>query len=589
MPRYEVSNRLFLWYLGEPQHPVLVGDLELVLGVRGVSLRYVDTWLADPDAFALSEDLPLTNETFVPEERDSTVGALEDARPDRWGERVIQHIVRPPRLSVLEYLYFAGDTRYGALGVSTSREEYRPAPKTPMHTFDDVAQIQEVIRQILLKEPVPEDLRHLVASGGSMGGAQPKSVLEHAGEQWIVKFSPGDNIDTPLVEHATMTLASRADIRVSETMPIQLPDGHALAVKRFDRIGEHRVHALSARTVLHAQRADYGYPELAQFIRTNGPPGDANPAQRQELFRRMVFNILVGNTDDHEKNHALLRRRDRKYTLAPAYDVLPTRLDATEQQFRVSTTYDSTIANALSMAEAFELKPGEAEVQVGKVVDVVAGWKQHFAECGITKSDIEALEEHIDSPHLESQRAQYLGRRAAREAAPTRPLARTGPPKKNREARDSGQEPSEEERWRALAAKVVAEIARREQREARALGSELPQAQDDTRARAELEEELYRAAKKRPKDLAEPMELPRLEPEACLAAFKVRLGKAATAWFEWRDQAPASHVLAARLGRGPGAELCHRFREARSWVLETARQIEKSEQLERGAVLGRRR
>lgn len=122
--RYSVTDQLFLWLLTDPDQPVLIGELNTVRSSRGVSLRYAPSWLAR--GFALSEDLPLIAEEFLPRERDTAAGAVDDARPDRWGERVIRFLDKPPRLSLLEFLYFAGDDRFGALGVSTSSETYLP-------------------------------------------------------------------------------------------------------------------------------------------------------------------------------------------------------------------------------------------------------------------------------------------------------------------------------------------------------------------------------------------------------------------------------------------------------------------------------
>ena len=122
---YKVVDELYLWWLGQPATPRLVGTLRLVRSTRGVSLQYADSWLQS--GFALSEDLPLTDIEQQPIERDSAAGAVDDARPDRWGERVIQFLDQPPRLSVLEYLYFAGDERFGALGVSATPDAYRAA------------------------------------------------------------------------------------------------------------------------------------------------------------------------------------------------------------------------------------------------------------------------------------------------------------------------------------------------------------------------------------------------------------------------------------------------------------------------------
>ncbi len=121
---YVPGDRLYLWLLTHPDDPVLVGELKLVRTTQGVSLEYSSDWLQG--GFPLSEDLPLASGEFLPREKATAVGAVDDARPDRWGERVIRFIDRPPRLSLLEYLYFAGHDRFGALGVSELEHTYRP-------------------------------------------------------------------------------------------------------------------------------------------------------------------------------------------------------------------------------------------------------------------------------------------------------------------------------------------------------------------------------------------------------------------------------------------------------------------------------
>jgi serine/threonine-protein kinase HipA len=404
---YRPTDQLYLWLLTVPSDPVPIGELNLVRESRGVSLRYAGTWLER--GFALSEDLPLIGEEFLPRDKETAVGAVDDARPDRWGERVIRFLDKPPRLSLLEYLYFAGDDRFGALGVSTSAAEYLPRRLGPLPTLRDAARIQELIRSLQDNEPVPADERRLLAPGVTMGGARPKALLEFDSAQWVVKFGDGDATDAPLVEHAAMTLAQRAGIRVAETLPVRLVSGHAIAVKRFDRERGRRVHCLTAHVALRAAEERFGYPELAQLLRRRGVTAkDRYVADMRELFRRMVFNILIDNTDDHEKNHALLVTDAQQYELAPAYDVLPSGQALGFQQMRVGDREaDSTLANALSMAPFFELNEKQAAAHVRRVVRVVNGWREHFASYGVTRRDVELLAEQVDRPFLADQRRDH--------------------------------------------------------------------------------------------------------------------------------------------------------------------------------------
>ena len=404
---YTPRDQLYLWLLTQPAAPVFIGTLSMLRATRGVSLRYADAWIAQ--GFALSEDLPLVAEEFLPRDKDTAAGAVDDARPDRWGERVIRLIDKPPRLSLLEYLYFAGDDRFGALGVSLSKDEYLPRRTGSLPRLTDVAAIHELVRRVLANEPIPAAEKRLIAPGVTMGGARPKALLDIDGDQWVVKFSDHEPTDTPLIEHASMTLARIARIRTAETRPIRLVDGHAVAVRRFDREQGRRLHALSANVALKAAGESLGYPELAQLLRRRGvTQGDVHETQMRELFRRMVFNILIDNTDDHEKNHVLIATDAQHYELSPAFDVLPSGQALGYQQMRVGTQdAEATIENALSMATLFALKKNEADAEVRTVVKAIDGWKKHFAAAGVVARDIESYAEQIDRPFLREQRKAF--------------------------------------------------------------------------------------------------------------------------------------------------------------------------------------
>jgi serine/threonine-protein kinase HipA len=210
-----------------------------------------------------------------------------------------------------------------------------------------------------------------------------------------------------------MTLAHKAKIRVAKTMPIRLTLGHAVAVQRFDRTRSGRAHCLSAHVALRAAGERFGYPELAQLLRRRGVAEfDRNAAHMRELFRRMLFNILIDNTDDHEKNHALIMQDSQQYELSPAYDVLPSGQALGFQQMRVGEQEaDSTLDNALSQVAMFSLTKNEALKELRAVVRVVDDWKQHFKSCGVTRGDIDSYVEQIDRPFLLDQRAQYRAKR----------------------------------------------------------------------------------------------------------------------------------------------------------------------------------
>jgi len=422
---------LFLWFLADPAEPRYVGQLRLVEAGKGVSLQYGAEWLAG--GFPLSEDLPLTDIEQLPRWKGMAVGAVDDARPDRWGERVIQYLDKPARLSLMEYLYYAGDDRFGALGVSTSRTAYVPRTKYPLPRLDQAQHLSEVVHKVSVRARVTNLERQLLNAGGSFGGAKPKALIDIGGVQWVIKFFDNEPIDVPLIEHASMTLATKAGITAAETRVIPLAGENALAVRRYDRDGALRIHCISAGTALRAQaiagqEPELGYPTLAQLLRRAGVANDdQNLHDMRDLFRRMVFNILIDNTDDHEKNHALqvvAPAQQGRYRLAPAYDILTTNSGQGYQEFIVGVDQrDSTLSNAMSQCELFGYTPTQAATEVVRVIKVIDGWREHYAACGVTNSDLESLAQRIDGDPLRAQRqafnpADYAKARTSKRRSP---------------------------------------------------------------------------------------------------------------------------------------------------------------------------
>ena len=413
-------DNLFLWYLGEDV-PRYVGALKPVASGKGVSLHYGTEWLST--GFALSEDLPLTDTDFFPAGRleskhPRAVGAVDDARPDRWGEKVIRFIDKPDRLSLMEFLYYAGDDRFGALGVSTSAAEYIPKGRGPLPRLEDAQTLSEVVAKVQEGKSLTEIESQIIAGGGTpLGGAKPKALIVIEAEQWVIKFFNGEPVDSPLVEHASMTLAARAGINVAQTNVIPVDGLNAIVIRRFDRKGDQRIHCISAGTAIRActpsgQEPEMGYPELARILRRAGvSENDVNASDARELFKRMVFNILIDNTDDHEKNHSLVvvnPGRFARFRLAPAYDVLPSNSGQGFQEFICGKDlHESTLANAMTQVEAFGLTQPEAANLVVEVIAVVNTWREHFAALGVSAVDLESLAQRIDGDELKSQRDSF--------------------------------------------------------------------------------------------------------------------------------------------------------------------------------------
>lgn len=210
-----------------------------------------------------------------------------------------------------------------------------------------------------------------------------------------------------------MTLAARAGITVASTGVLPLPPRHgrarhALTVERFDRVDGFRLHCQSARTLLRAARLPESYGALATVLLRLAHP-DRQAAMREELFRRMVFNILMDNTDDHERNHSVRLMFDGYQALTPAYDVVPSLQNLGYQAMAVGREgAASSLENALTELSEFGLKRARAMELVQQVARVVDGWAAHFAALGLSAADREVLAASIDRDALRLQRRAYL-------------------------------------------------------------------------------------------------------------------------------------------------------------------------------------
>ena len=408
---YVPQDQLYVWALVDPAQPTLIGELRLSQLVSNcATFAYAPDWWQ----FPLSENLPVVQgQTFSAGVRDSAPGAIDDARPDRWGERIIRHVDRPARLSILEMLLFAGDDRFGALGISVSATEYIPRRIGPYPQIAELGQLARAIEDVQTQAPVTPEIQRLVQPGVTLGGARPKALFQTDDGPCVIKFSELDDpVDTPLIEHATMTLAAQAGINVALTQVLPLPPRyakarHALTIKRFDRLGAYRVHCLSAKTVLLAAGLHESYGALATVLLRLGNP-DQQVAMREELFKRMVFNILMDNTDDHERNHCVRLGFDGYYALSPAFDVVPSLQNLGYQALSIGTQgTESTLENALTELSEFGIKRQRASELIQDVARVVDSWPQHFSALGVCAADMSQLEASIDRTFLKQQRKAY--------------------------------------------------------------------------------------------------------------------------------------------------------------------------------------
>lgn len=335
-------------------------------------------------------------------------GAIRDATPDAWGRRVIENAlnVGPNTLPESRYLLEAGSNRTGALDVRASPTS---APgESLLSKVVDLEYLLDAAARVEEGEHVPEKLKYLLGAGVSMGGARPKAVLEDEGIQWLAKFpSRGDGFNNPKVEYATLKLAERCGLNVPDLRMVSLPDGREiLLIRRFDRQpvagGHSRIHFLSALTLTgrHEQESpDSSYLDLVQAIRTYGAPGSTE-TQLEELFGRMVFNILVSNDDDHLRNHGFLWA-DSGYVLSPLYDVVPKPQVAQERYLHLAVgDYGrlATLDNAFTKHAAYGLTKKKAGEIIAQLAREVREWKGCLEEHGVSGKDMAAVETAFRRP-----------------------------------------------------------------------------------------------------------------------------------------------------------------------------------------------
>lgn len=393
-----MNDRLVVWiYLQGAQTPVLCGALDLLQGRRCL-FSYDGAWLQHRMAFPLSPDLPLRNGIHEPPPGRDIHPVFEDAGPDRWGQNVINKVFNPVRRSPLDYLELAGEDRIGALGFSQSAAGYDVVREQAFHAAD-LADLMAAADALAAQMPIDEDLRRLLRPGSSAGGVRPKAIIKQNGLDWIAKFpAAGDEFDHCAIEHASLRLAHRSGIEVAESRLENIGSRKVLLVRRFDRVGGRRLHIASARTMLTAEGlrdGEAGYADMADVARrwSAAPTADCH-----QLFRRMVLNVLIENTDDHEKNHSFLYR-DGQWRLSPAYDIQPQIQGVGYHQMRLGKEgYAPSVSNLLSESNRFMLKPKEAEKIMEAVVTQVRDWRAVFAHEGVAPHDIELCGRYIMRP-----------------------------------------------------------------------------------------------------------------------------------------------------------------------------------------------
>ena len=318
-------------YLPEESTAVPAGVFTHYENSKTGSFAYGNRYQTRPDALPVDPvNLPLGLPAY-PAARfhEGLYGAFRDAAPDYWGRQVYAHRLKVPSetLSNLDFLLAANATRVGNLDfrkrVDSPEPEYAPPNFTEMENLLTVADAIDSGRSISVEQ---EALLELLAQGSSIGGARPKATVEYNSELWIAKFPEGrDSLSQARVELAAMRLAERCGIRTPEMSLADVNGRDVFLSKRFDRKhlekGIARHGYISGLTLLDVDEMDKGgwsYLALADAMRRIAP------SDLKELFVRMVYNILLRNTDDHPRNHGFLYK-DRQWRLSPAFDITPTR------------------------------------------------------------------------------------------------------------------------------------------------------------------------------------------------------------------------------------------------------------------------
>lgn len=389
---------------------VTAGKLVLSTDRYGIArgrFVYGRSYLARADAVPIDPiELPLAERTYETTRLKGMFGALRDASPDYWGRRVIERHAGLAQLGEIDYLLHSPDDRAGALGFGLNVEP--PAPSRTYNRTVDLARLQTLADQLIAHEATSDDhsdltqVEELLLLGTSMGGARPKAVVEDDGRLWIAKFN---RLDDPFnharVEHAMLVLARECGLSAAESRITQIAGRDVLLVKRFDREPHQdsyrRARMLSALTLLrtgdsHQDRERWSYVLLAEELRrlSHRPQADAH-----ELFRRMTFNALISNTDDHPRNHAVIAL-DQDFHLSPVYDLVPFPLVSTERRDLALTAGDlgryANAANFVSQAARFLLEREAAARIVDEMeAQVRAEWHRIARREGVSERDCETI------------------------------------------------------------------------------------------------------------------------------------------------------------------------------------------------------
>jgi serine/threonine-protein kinase HipA len=376
-----------------------------VRGKETILFEYTEEWLKDADRFELEPGLPLTRGGFAPPDGQSIHGTLGDSAPDTWGRRLMQRAERRQAeregravRTLLESDYLLGvsdESRLGALrfrradGQAFLAESSRGIP-----ALVELGRLLQCTDRILRNEETDEDLLMIFAPGSSLGGARPKaSVLDQHGRLSIAKFpKESDEYSIETWEEIALRLAERAGIPTPHHELLEVAGRSVLLSRRFDRANGQRIPFLSAMALLGAKDGQTGsYPEMVDALARHGSQAKKDA---RALYRRVAFNVLISNVDDHLRNHGFLRFDRSGWTLSPAYDLNPVPADL---KARLLTTHidreESTCSVDLleASAEYFALSLPEARSILKEVALATSSWRSVAKEVGANGKEIHRM------------------------------------------------------------------------------------------------------------------------------------------------------------------------------------------------------
>ena len=388
---------------------------------ESASFEYDPQWLAHPARFSLEPALALGPGAFHTQADLPIFGAIGDSAPDRWGRALMRRMARRQAereghaihtLGEIDYLLLVDDeARLGALRFA----EQIGGPFLRPHDGQRIPPLLELPRllaaseRVVAEQDTDEDLRLLFAPGSSLGGARPKaSVRLRDGSLAIAKLPRRDDeIDTVRWEAVALALAARAGIAVPMTSLEHVAEKPVLLVTRFDRTGNQRIPFVSAMSMLGARDHEtHSYLELVDVLRQHGA---APRADMEALWRRIVFNVLISNTDDHLRNHAFLYEGQNGWRLSPAYDLNPVPIDIKPRVLSTAIVEDDNTASldlAFAAAGYFEVKDDRARAIAAEVAAAVLEWRVEAARHGLTRQDIARMASAFEHRDLELARTR---------------------------------------------------------------------------------------------------------------------------------------------------------------------------------------